>query len=79
MFFSPSLNGANPEENWDMFKLLFFIKSVKGDKYLKKKISPQSEPQTAKLWLSVVFQYFGGNSQRTFLFRHKSVYLRNEH
>ena len=33
MFFSPSLNGANPEENWDMFKLLFFIKSVKGDKY----------------------------------------------
>ena len=62
MFFSPSLNGANPEENFDMFKLLFFIKSVKGDKKNKKKYSPQSEPHTAKLWLSVVLKYFGGNS-----------------
>ena len=28
--FLPSLKGANPEENLDMFKLLFFIKPVKG-------------------------------------------------
>ena len=33
MFFLPSLKGANPEENLDTFKLLFFIKPVKGDKY----------------------------------------------
>ena len=30
--------GANPEENLDLFKQLFLIKQVKGDKYLKKTV-----------------------------------------
>ena len=33
LFFLPCLKGENPEENLDTFKLLFFIKQVKGDKY----------------------------------------------
>ena len=41
--------------------------------------SPQSEPYTAKLWLSVVLKHFGGNSYRTFQFSQKSDYLRKEH
>ena len=41
--------------------------------------SPQREPHTAKLCLSVVLKHLWGNSLRTFLFRHKSDYLRNEH
>ena len=40
-----------------MFKQLFLIKHVEGDKYLKKIISPQIEPHTAKLWLSVVLKH----------------------
>ena len=32
-FFLPCLKEANPEENLDLFKQLFLIKPVKGDKY----------------------------------------------
>ena len=32
-FFLPCLKVANPEENLDLFKQLFLIKPVKGDKY----------------------------------------------
>ena len=45
----------------------------------KKKNSPQSEPYTAKVYLSVVLKHFWRNSGGTFLFRHKSDYPRNEH
>ena len=45
----------------------------------KNRFSPQSEPHTAKLCLSVVLKHLWGNSLRTFLFRHKIDYLRNEH
>ena len=45
----------------------------------KNRLSPQSEPHTAKLFLSVVLKHLWGNSLRTFLFRHKIDYLRNEH
>ena len=31
--FLPCLKRANPEENLDLFKQLFLIKPVKGDKY----------------------------------------------
>ena len=41
-----------------MFKQLFLIKPVKGDKYQKNRFSPQSEPHTAKLYLSVVLKFF---------------------
>ena len=41
--------------------------------------SPQSGPHNAKLCPSVVLKHFGGNSERTFLFSHKSDYFRNEH
>ena len=58
---------------------MFLIKLVKGDNINKNCFFPQSEPHTAKLGLSVVLKYFGGNSLRTFLFRHKSYYCRNEH
>ena len=33
LFFLPCLKWANPEENLDLFKQLFLIKPVKGDKY----------------------------------------------
>ena len=73
------LKVANPEENLDLFKQLFWIKPVKGDKYLKKCFSPQCVPQTVKLCLSVVLKNFWENSHRTSLFSQKSDYLRNEH
>ena len=31
--FLPCLKEANPEENLDLFKQLFLIKPIKGDKY----------------------------------------------
>ena len=65
-------------EKIDLFKQIFLIKPVKGDIYLKKCFSPQIKPHTATLCLSVVLKHFGGNSLRTFLFRHKSEYLGNE-
>ena len=41
----------------------FLIKTLKRNKYYKKKcFSPKSEPNTAKLCLSVVLKHFGGNS-----------------
>ena len=43
----------------DLFKPLFLIKPVKVDKYEQKMFSPQNEPQTAKLCLSVVLKHFG--------------------
>ena len=46
------------EENLDLFKQLFLIKPVKGDKYEQKFFSPQNEPHTAKLCLSVVLKHF---------------------
>ncbi len=33
LLFLTGLKGANPEENLDMFKQIFLIKPVKGDKY----------------------------------------------
>ena len=36
LLFLPCLKGKNPEENLDLFKLLFLIKPVKGDKYQQK-------------------------------------------
>ena len=62
MFFLPCLKGANTEENFNLFKQLFLIKPKKGDKYIKKSVSPQSESHTAKLCLSAVLKHFGGNS-----------------
>ena len=38
----------NPDENLDVFKELFLIKPLKGDKYQKKKNFPQSEPYKLK-------------------------------
>ena len=54
-------------------------KQVKADNVNNNSFSPQSEPHTAKLSLSVVLKHFGGNSERIFLFKQKSDYLRNEH
>ena len=62
LLFLPFLKGKNPEENLDLFKLLFWIKPVKWDKYIKKSFSPQSKPHTAKLCLSVVLKHICGNS-----------------
>ena len=33
LFFKTCLKGENPEENLDLFKQIFLIKPVKGDKY----------------------------------------------
>ena len=46
---------------------------------LNKCFSPQSKTHTAKLCLSGVLKHFWRNSERNFLFRHKSDYLRNKH
>ena len=62
LVFIPCLKGVSSNENMDWFKQLFFIKLVKGDKYLQNCFSPQSEPNTAKLCLTLVLKHFGGNS-----------------
>ncbi len=41
--------------------------------------SPQSEPHTAKLCLSVVLKHFWRNPQRSSLFSQKRGYVRNQH
>ena len=33
LYFSPSLKGAYPDESLNLFKKMFLIKPVKGDKY----------------------------------------------
>ena len=58
VFFIPCLKGANTEENLNLFKQLFLIKPVKGININKNFFSPQSEPHTAKLCLSVVLKHF---------------------
>ena len=58
LFFLPCLKGANPEENLDLFKQLFLIKTVKGINFNKNCFSPQSEPNTTKLGPSVVLKHF---------------------
>ena len=73
------LKRVNTEENLDLFKPLFLIKPLKGDKYYQKMFSPQSEAHTDKLCFSVVLKHFWGNSQRTSLFSPKSDSLRKEH
>ncbi len=60
-------------ENLDLFKQLFLIKPVKGDKYLKKKFSPQTEQHTAKVCFSFLLKHFWENSQRTSLFSQKVI------
>ena len=57
--------GANPEANLDLFKQLFLIKPVKGTNINKYCFSQRIKSHTAKLYLSVVLQYFGENSKRT--------------
>ena len=53
---------GKPEENMGLFKELLLIKPVKGDNMKKNCFSPQSEPHTAKLCLSVVLKHFWRNS-----------------
>ena len=50
---------------------MFLIKPIKGDNINKKSFSPQSEPHTAILCISVVLKHFFRNSWRIFLFRPK--------
>ena len=54
--------GANPDENLVMFKKLFWSNQLKEININKNCFSPQSEPHTAKLCLSVVLKHFCGNS-----------------
>ncbi len=58
-------------ENLDLFKKLFLIKPIKGDKCLKKFFSPESEPHTAKLCFSVVLKHFRANSLKNSIFSPK--------
>ena len=65
---------------WICLDNFFFNQtSQKGININKNCFSPQSEPHTAKLCLSVVLKQFWGNSMWTFFFWHKSDYLWNEH
>ena len=52
---------------WICLNNFFLLNQKKGTNFNKNCFSPQSEPHTAKLCLSVVFKYFGENSQRTSL------------
>ncbi len=61
-----------------MFKQLFLIKPLKGDKYQQNGFCPQNEPHTAKLCFSVVLKRFRGNSLKTSLFVQKIEYLRKK-
>ena len=65
-----------PEEIWISLKSYFWSNQLKGININKKCFSPQSEPHTAKLCLSVVLNHLGGNSQRTSLFSQKSDSLK---
>ena len=49
-----------------------------GEILIKICFSPQSEPQSPKLYFSVVLKQFWGNSKRTSLFSLNSDYLRKE-
>ena len=62
LVFLTMVEKENPEENLDLFKQIFLIKPVKGDNINKNCFSPQSEPHSAKLCLSVVLKHFWGNS-----------------
>ena len=64
---------------WICLNNCFWSNLWKGININKNCFSPQNEPQTAKLCLSVVLKHFGGNLDRTFIFRHKSDYCRKEH
>ena len=64
----PNLNRENLEENLDLFKQLFLIKSVKMNKFNKNCFPPQCEPPTAILCFSVVLKHFWEKSLKiTFL------------
>ena len=68
--------GANSEENMDLFKQLFLIKPVKGDKYLQK---PVFLLKVSHIQLNYAFLLFWSifvEIQRTSLFYQKSGYLR---
>ena len=56
----------------DLFKQLFLIKPVKGDRFNKNSFSPQNEPHKTKLCFPVVLKYFRGNSLKNSLFNQKS-------
>ncbi len=53
------MDRVNPEENLDLFKQLLLTKTC---------ISPQIEPHTAKLCVSVSLKHFWRNSHRSTLF-----------
>ena len=63
MYFLPYLKWETPEENLDLYKQLFLFKPVNTNCF-----SPQSEPHTAKLCLSFVLKYFGGEFLENFFF-----------
>ena len=68
LFFLPCFKWKNPEENLDLFKQLFLIKSLKWDNINKKCFSRQSEAHTPKLCLFVVFEAFLGKFIENFSF-----------
>ena len=68
LFFLPYLKGANPEENLDLFKQFFLKKTLKWININENWFSPQSEPHTAKLYLSVVLKHFFKNSKKKYFF-----------
>ena len=62
LFILQCLKGENPEDNLDLFQQMFLIIPVKGININKNSFSPQSEPDSAKLFLSVVLKNFWENS-----------------
>ena len=58
LLFLPCLKGKNCEENLDLFKLLFLIKPVKGDKFQQKMFFSTKWATYSKLCHSVVLSIF---------------------
>ena len=63
---------------WICFNHFFWSNLYKGVIINKNCFSPQSEPPTTKLSLSVVLKHFWENSEKNYLFCPKIDYLRNK-
>ena len=79
LFLFPCLNRSNSEKYLDLFKQLFLIKPVKGDKYYQKKFFSTNWATYCLTMPFCCFERFWEKFMDNFLFKHKIDYLRNEH
>ena len=71
-------NGQILRKIWICLNNCFLTNQWNGTNIKQKLFFSPNEQHTAKLCFTIVLKHFGGNSQRTTLFRPKSDYLRKE-